>query len=72
MNPTPRKVLVTVTANLTEDILLEFLQHIRDFDSKHFDKLACGIMIDCPEMEPSEMVKDWFEWISRESRGEIS
>ena len=41
---------VAVDVFLPDDLLLEFLQHVRDFDARHYDAVTMSISANCPGM----------------------
>lgn len=48
--------------NIPTDLLAKCLQHIRDFDSAHFDAVKMMIWIDCPSL-PSKAVEEIYRGI---------
>lgn len=51
------KIKVEVTAEIPEELLFEFLQHIRNFDTAHSKDVFIGIGIDAPNMSLEEVAK---------------
>jgi hypothetical protein len=46
---------VFIRATVPDDLLQEFVQHIRDFDATHAD-CEFEVMADCPDMSVEKMV----------------
>ena len=48
-------VRVKLSVDLPQNLLYEFLQHIRDFDARHSREVTMAIFAACPDMKSADM-----------------